>query len=197
MTVRLLSLLCRVSRECTVGVYTILAILLYLWANTPACFSTSLLWLKIPNFFTFLLEIIMTGEPNLRRHTPEYINYHLKSKVAITLCWQLRSTHYHPVWSEKYLKSNCVINVASIKYRIFLLRRGNHHMQPPKWHFSLSVKMNGTQRRALSWRMYCTYCSMPKGTSWAKATSNSEKIKHIALAIVELRWSEGIRQAGS
>jgi len=32
---------------------------------------------------------------------------------------------------------------------------------------------------------------MPKG---AKATSNSEKIKPMALAIVELCWSEGIRQ---
>jgi len=41
------------------------------------------------------------------------------------------------------------------------------------------------------------YSGMAEGTSWAKATSNSEKIKPIALAIVELRESEGIRQAGS
>jgi len=33
---------------------------------------------------------------------------------------------------------------------------------------------------------------MPKGTSWAEATSNSEKIKLVALAIIELHWSEGI-----
>ena len=33
-----------------------------------------------------------------------------------------------------------------------------------------------------------------KGTSWAEATSNSEKIKPVALAIIELRLSEGIRQ---
>jgi len=38
---------------------------------------------------------------------------------------------------------------------------------------------------------------MTKGTSWAEATSNSEKIKPIALAIVKLHESEGIRQAGS
>jgi len=38
------------------------------------------------------------------------------------------------------------------------------------------------------------YSGMAKGTSWAKATLNSEKIKPIALAIVELRKSEGIRQ---
>jgi len=35
---------------------------------------------------------------------------------------------------------------------------------------------------------------MAKGTSRAEVTLNSEKIKPIALAIVELRESEGIRQ---
>jgi len=38
---------------------------------------------------------------------------------------------------------------------------------------------------------------MAKDTSWAKVTSNSEKIKPVALAIVELRESEGIRQTVS
>jgi len=38
---------------------------------------------------------------------------------------------------------------------------------------------------------------MPKGTSQAEATSNSEKIKLVALAVIELRWSEGIRQLAS
>jgi len=32
-----------------------------------------------------------------------------------------------------------------------------------------------------------------KGTSRAEATSNSEKIKPVALAIFELYWFEGIR----
>jgi len=35
-----------------------------------------------------------------------------------------------------------------------------------------------------------------KSTSRAEATLNSKKIKPVALAIVELRESEGIRQAG-
>jgi len=35
-----------------------------------------------------------------------------------------------------------------------------------------------------------------KGTSWAEATLSSEKIKPVSFAIVELCWSEGIRQAG-
>jgi len=38
---------------------------------------------------------------------------------------------------------------------------------------------------------------MAKGTSRAEATLNSKKIKPIALAIVELRESEGIGQAVS
>jgi len=38
---------------------------------------------------------------------------------------------------------------------------------------------------------------MPKGTSWAEATLSSEKIRPVAYAIIELRWSEGIRQAVS
>jgi len=35
---------------------------------------------------------------------------------------------------------------------------------------------------------------MPKGTSQAEATSNSEKIKPaaVALAVIKLRWSKGI-----
>jgi len=39
--------------------------------------------------------------------------------------------------------------------------------------------------------------SMAKGTSWAEVMSKSENIKPIALATVELRESEGIRQAVS
>ena len=35
---------------------------------------------------------------------------------------------------------------------------------------------------------------MPNGTCWAEAMSNSEKIKLIALAVIELYLSEGISQ---
>ena len=36
------------------------------------------------------------------------------------------------------------------------------------------------------------YCIMPKGTSWAEAMSNNEPV---ALAVIELRLSEGISQS--
>ena len=39
------------------------------------------------------------------------------------------------------------------------------------------------------------YCGMLKGTSQAKTTSNSEKIKPVTLAIIKLRLSEGISQS--
>jgi len=38
---------------------------------------------------------------------------------------------------------------------------------------------------------------MPKGTSQAEATSNSEKIKVLVLAIIELCLTEGISQSVS
>ena len=57
--------------------------------------------------------------------------------------------------------------------------------------FLLLAKMNGTQRRTLVY----TYCSKPKGTCLAEAMLNSEKIKPVALAIIELCLSEGIGQS--
>jgi len=42
--------------------------------------------------------------------------------------------------------------------------------------------------------MDCMYSGMVKGTSRAETTLNGEKIKPVALAIVELRETEGIRQ---
>ena len=46
-----------------------------------------------------------------------------------------------------------------------------------------------------SMRMQCTYCGMPKGTSRAETTLNSEKIKPVALAVIELCFSEGTSQS--
>jgi len=40
----------------------------------------------------------MTGELYLKHHTPEYINYCVKSELAIMLRCQLCSTCYQPVW---------------------------------------------------------------------------------------------------
>jgi len=45
-----------------------------------------------------------------------------------------------------------------------------------------------------SMRICYMHSGMAKGTSRAKVTSNSKKIKPITLAIVKLRESEGIKQ---
>ena len=42
--------------------------------------------------------------------------------------------------------------------------------------------------------LYVLYCGMPKGTCRAEATSNSEKSKPVALAVIKLHLSEGISQ---
>jgi len=48
---------------------------------------------------------------------------------------------------KKCLKSTSAIKVATMKNTDnFSLCEGSHHMQPPNLCFSLSAKMNGTQR---------------------------------------------------
>jgi len=42
-----------------------------------------------------------------------------------------------------------------------------------------------------------SYCGWQKGTFWDEATLNSEEIKLVAIAIINLRLSEGISQSVS
>jgi len=95
------------------------------------------------------------------------------TEVSIALLCLLCSTHYTAVQIKK---STSVIKVDTMKSTDdFSLCKGSHHVQP---RLSLSTKMNGTQRRTLvsPRRTHCMHCGMPKGTSLAEATSNSEKI---------------------
>ena len=43
--------------------------------------------------------------------------------------------------------------------------------------------------------MNCMYCSMPKDTSWAEVKLNSEKIKPVAQAVIELRLFDSISKS--
>jgi len=70
----------------------------------------------------------------------------------------------------------------------------SHHM--PNTKSTLFIDEWYTKEGRDNSPLHCMYSGMAKGTSWAEAMLNSEKIKPIALAIVELRKSEG-RQAGS
>ena len=159
-------------------------------------------WKFLYLFLNFFLQIIIivTGEP---MHTaskerngvarPSYINHPLKSEVSITFRCQLCSTCYIAVRTKNCSKSTSAIKVATMKIQTISIMKGSHHVLPANRHFLLSAKMNGTQRRTLVslWRMHCMYCGIPKGTCPAEATLNGEKIKPVALAIIELRFSEG------
>ena len=119
------------------------------------------------------------------------------------------SIHFHSLSSilnslhsstnqEVFEKHLCIKSSHYEKYgqlRISL-HKGSHHVLPPNWHFSLSAKINGTQRRTLvsPWRMtlYILQYAKRRLSGW----SNVEqwKIKLIALAVIKLRLSEGISQ---
>ena len=121
-----------------------------------------------------------------------------ETEVSIALLCQLCSTCYTAVRIKKCLKSTSVLKAATMKNMDdFSLRKRSHYVQPSNQCFSLSAKMNGTQRRTLvsPWRIHCTYCGMPKGTSRAEATLNREKIKPVAIAVIELRLTEVISQS--
>ena len=136
----------------------------------------------------------MTGEPThtaseMAPHTPAIsiivwkVNYPLRFIVS----------YVQPARIKNCSKSTSAIKIATMKNTDnFRYAKGSHHVLPPNRHLSLSAKMNGTQRRTLvsPRRMHCMYCGMPKGTSRAEVTSNSEKIKPVALAVIKLHLSE-------
>ena len=81
---------------------------------------------------------------------PSYINYCMKNEVSIMLhCW-LCSTHYTTLRTKNCLTSTSAIKIATMKNTDdFRYVKGSHHVLSPNRHFSLSAKMNGTQRRTL------------------------------------------------
>ena len=115
--------------------------------------------------------------------------YHLKSETSIMPCSQLCSTYYTAVWIKNYSKSTSVINVATIKNMDnFCYAKGSHHILPLNWHFLQSAKTKEDTDKSMKNALYrLLYCSMP---SWAEVTLNSEKIKPIAFAAIELHLSE-------
>jgi len=100
--------------------------------------------------------------------------YELKYSLSAMFNSLHSSTNQEPL--EKHL---CNLGSHYEKQAVaddFMLRKGSHHMQPPKQCFSLSAKINGIHRRMLvsPWRIHCTNCSMPKGTTWAEAINFEE-----------------------
>ena len=127
-----------------------------------------------------------------------YINYCLKSEVSITLHCRLFSTRYTAVQIKNYLKSTSAIRVATMKNSDDFCFEGKPSRATAKSTlFAVNKDEWNTKEetgKSIKNTLYVPIHCMPKGTSQSKATSNSEKIKPVALAIIKLRLSEGISQ---
>jgi len=108
-----------------------------------------------------------------------------------TLRHQLCSTYYAAVRINNCFKKN-FCNQSS-HYENYGWFNGSHHVSTTKSTLFM-VNKDEWYTKEGPWRMHCMYSGMAKGTSWAEATLNSEKIRPVGLAIVELCESEGIRQ---
>ena len=72
-----------------------------------------------------------------------------KSSIHYTSLSAVFNPLYTAVRIKNCLKSTSAIKIATIKIRTVSIMKRNHHMLLPNQHFSLSAKMNGTQRRTL------------------------------------------------
>jgi len=113
-------------------------------------------------------------------------SYRLKLKYSLSAMFDSIHSSMNQEVFEKHL---CNKNCHYEKYGLFLVTQRKPSRATTKLMLFIVSKDNGTQRRTLvsPWRIHCMYCGVPKGTSWGEATSNSEKIKSIALAVIELR----------
>ena len=100
---------------------------------------------------------------------------------------------------ELFKKHFCNQNIHYEKYGQFLLHEGNpSHTTIKSILFAVSKDEWDTKEDTGESMKSALYVrGMPKFTSRAKTMSNSEKIKPVALAIIELCLSEGIRQSVS
>ena len=140
-------------------------------------------------------------ERNLAMH-PNHINYRLKSEVSITLHCRLHSTRYTAVRIKNCLKSTSAIKIATMKNTADFRFEGKPSsacakstpFPVSKDEWDIKEDTGKSMKNALYVLRYAN-CGMPKRTCRAEATSKSEKIKPVALAVIELHLSEGISQS--
>jgi len=128
-------------------------------------------------------------------HAPHLRIYHLEKK---TLCCQLCSIHYRAVRINSYLKRTSAIKVTTIKLWMISMTNGSHHVPTTKLTlFIVSKDEWGTKKgtgKSMKIALYAQWYGKRHLLGWSDV--EQWKIKPIALAIVELRESEGIKQAG-
>ena len=100
----------------------------------------------------------------------------------------------HSITNQELFKSTSEIKVATMKKMDGFRYEGKPSCATAtSTPFSVSKDEWDAKETLVSpRRIYFMYCSMPKGMCLAEVTSNSEKIKLIALAIIKLHLSEGI-----
>jgi len=127
-------------------------------------------------FVNFILEtIIMTSEPyqEIAPHAPVISIIILKVKCPRCFVAIYIQPIIQQYKSTTFLKRTSAINE---NYGQFPFQMEAIVCLPQNRHFSMWVKMNGTESRGLvsPWRMHCMYSGMTKGTFWAEAISNSK-----------------------
>ena len=124
---------------------------------------------------------------------PSYINYCLKNEVSIMLRCRLCSTRYTAV----RIKNTSAFKIATMKNMDDFHYKGKPSCATAKLTlFAVSKDEWDTKEdtdKSMKNALYV--CGMPKGTFRDEATSNSEKIKPAAIAVIELCLSEGISQS--
>ena len=111
-----------------------------------------------------------------------------ESKVAHSVLFLAMLHLLHSITNEEQYKK--------LEYTWYRKYGGKPYRTIMNWHLVLSVKRTGTQRRTKvsPWCMHCMSCDWWKGTSWDRATSNSDKIKPVATFIVKLCLAKGMSE---
>ena len=126
--------------------------------------------------------VTMKNTDNL--HTPT-INCWLESEVATMLRSHLFSVRYR-YKQRTVLEAPLQSTQSPCKIQLF-----TEAMHRATVNRHLGLKQRRT--KVSPWCMDCMYCGMPKGTSWDKATLNSEKNQACSLSrYIELHSPEGI-----
>ena len=68
---------------------------------------------------------------------------------------------------ESFKKHLCNQGSYYEKYGQFPLRKGSHHVQPPNHCFSLSARMNGTQKRPINNTLHVLRCAKRHLSGWS------------------------------
>ena len=162
------------------------AISIIFWkVKYPLCFVVS--YISNQELFEKYLCIRHT-----KRKTPQL--YQLLTEKWSTH-YALLSAMFNPLHSSTNL---CNQNSHHEKYRQFLLQRKSSRATTKLTLFAVRKDELDTEEntgKSMKNALYVLCSGMSKGTSRAKVTLNSEKIKPIALAIIELCLSEGISQS--